>query len=152
MISIRQARPADAETILAFQMAMAEEVEDVRLDPKTVAAGVRAVLDDPTRGRYWLAEVDGQVAGGLLVTPEWSDWRNGTVLWLQSVYVRPAFRRRGVFRRLFEHVRGLIARDDALKGLRLYVDRRNALARQIYADLGLDGEHYQTYEWMKARS
>ena len=149
MIRIRQATPEDAEALVAFQLAMALEVEKVHLDGPTLAAGVRAALADPAKGPYWLAEVDGRVAGCMQVTTEWSDWRNGTILWMQSVYVLPEFRRRGVFGSLFRHVRGIVQRDDSLKGLRLYVDRRNAAAQRTYEALGMDGEHYRMYEWLK---
>ena len=149
MIHIRQAAPEDAETIIAFQTAMAEEVEHTQLDRPTLAAGVRAELADPALGPYWLADIDGEVAGCMQVTPEWSDWRNGTIWWIQSVYVRPESRGRGVFKRLFSHVRAMVETNHAYKGLRLYVDKRNARAQQIYEKLGLDGDHYRMYEWLK---
>ena len=149
MIHIRQAGPEDAETIIGFQMAMAEEVEHTRLDRPTITAGVRAELADPALGPYWLAEIDGEVVGCMQITPEWSDWRNGTIWWIQSVYVRPESRGRGVFKRLFNHVRQMVEANDAYKGLRLYVDSRNVRAQRIYEKLGLDGEHYKMYEWLK---
>jgi len=149
MIRVRQAGPEDAETIIAFQMAMAKEVEQIDLDRATLAAGVRAGLADPSLGPYWLAEIDGAVVGCLQTTPEWSDWRNGTVWWIQSVYVRPDRRGRGVFRGLFAHVRARVEADDAARGLRLYVDTRNTRARRLYEKLGLDGDHYRMYEWLK---
>lgn len=128
---------------------MAHETENLTLDEHTVAAGVRTVLDDSARGRYWMAELDGQLVGCLLALPEWSDWRNGTVLWIHSVYVRPEFRRRGVFRALYRHLARIVERDASLKGLRLYVDKGNLAARKTYEALGMDGEHYQLYEWLK---
>jgi GNAT superfamily N-acetyltransferase len=149
VIRIRPAREADAETIVDFQIRMARETEDLHLDAATASEGVRAVFAEPARGRYWLAEVDGQVAACLLTVPEWSDWRNGTVLWIHSLYVRPEFRRRGIFARLYGHLREMVEADTALKGLRLYVDRTNAAARKAYEAMGMDGEHYQTYEWLK---
>ncbi len=149
MIYIRQAGPDDADVIVGFQMAMAREVEDTELDPATIAAGVRTELADPALGPYWLAEIAGEVAGCMQVTPEWSDWRNGTIWWIQSVYVRPACRGRGVFKRLFSHVKQMVADNDAYKGLRLYVDKRNVRAQRVYEKLGMDGEHYHMYEWLK---
>src|SRR6185503_20699634 len=101
---IREARSGDAETLARFNEAMALETEGLRLEPAVIRAGVRAVLADPARGRYFVAERAGAVAGALLITYEWSDWRNATFLWLQSVYVDPAERGRGVFTRLFRHV------------------------------------------------
>ena len=128
---------------------MALETEDLRLDPPTVAAGVRAVFDDPTRGRYLLAEIDAEVVASLLTIPEWSDWRNGTVLWIHSLYVRPEFRRGGVYRAMHEHLRRRVETDDSLKGLRLYVETDNAAAISAYESLGMDGEHYRLYEWLQ---
>ncbi len=149
MIPIRQAIPADAETIIGFQIAMAAEVEDTELDRATITAGVQAELADPDLGPYWLAEIDGEIAGCMQVTPEWSDWRNGTIWWIQSVYVRPEFRGRGIFKRLFNHVKQMVADNDAYKGLRLYADKRNERAQRVYEKLGMDGEHYHMYEWLK---
>ena len=148
-IHVRPAAGRDHHTIVAFQRRMAHETENLTLDETTVAVGVRTVLEEPARGCYWLAELDGQVVGCLLTLPEWSDWRNGTVLWIHSVYVRPEFRRRGVFRALYRHVARIVERDASLKGLRLYVDRRNLAACKTYEALGMDGEHYQLYEWLK---
>jgi GNAT superfamily N-acetyltransferase len=110
---------------------------------------VQRVFDEPSIGRYWLAEADGDVVGCLLILPEWSDWRNGTVLWIHSLYVRPDHRRRGVFRALYEHLRGVVEADESLKGLRLYVEKANAAARRAYEAVGMDGEHYRLYEWLK---
>ena len=124
-------------------------VQGLNVDSQVKFRGVQAVLADPAKGEYWLAELDGQVVGCLLLLPEWSDWRNGTVLWIHSVYVRPEYRRRGVFRRLYEHVKAMVEADDYLKGLRLYVDRNNTAAKRAYEALGMDGQHYQVYEWMK---
>ena len=89
MIHVRPGEARDIERIVEFQLRLARETEDVRLDRATVTLGVRAVIEDPAKGRYWLAEEDGEVAGCLLTLPEWSDWRNGTVLWIHSLYVRP---------------------------------------------------------------
>ena len=146
---VRPARPDDAETMAGFQRVMASETEGVRLDPQTVAAGVRAVFDDPRKGRYWVVEDDGQVVASLLTTPEWSDWRNVTVWWIQSLYVRPEYRRRGTFRMLYEHLRELVAADPGLLGIRLYVATGNAAAQRAYEAMGMDGEHYRLFEWME---
>ena len=151
MIDIRPGKLADIETIVDCQLRMAAESEGLELDRETVARGVRRVFDEPSIGRYWLAEADGDVVGCLLVLPEWSDWRNGTVLWIHSLYVRPGHRRRGVFRALYEHLRGVVEADESLKGLRLYVEKANAAARRAYEAVGMDGEHYRLYEWLKPR-
>jgi GNAT superfamily N-acetyltransferase len=128
---------------------MAVETEDLALDPGTVGAGVRAVFDDPGKGEYWVAEEDGAVVGCLLLTPEWSDWRNGRVLWIQSVYVVPGARGRGVFRHLYDAVRRRVEADLSLMGLRLYVDRRNTAAQRVYEAVGMSQEHYVLFEWLR---
>lgn len=148
-VEIRAARPGDAATIVGFQLRMARETEDLGLDPDTVTRGVEAVLADPGKGAYWIAESAGRIMGCLLTTFEWSDWRNGTILWIQSVYVLPESRGRGVYRALYEHLKGRVEADPGLKGLRLYVDRRNTAAQRVYERLGMTSEHYLTYEWLK---
>jgi len=148
MIHVRAGSQGDVDTIVAFQLRLARETEDLRLDRASVAQGVRAVVEDAAKGRYWLAEEDGRVLGCLLTVPEWSDWRNGTVLWIHSLYVRPESRRRGVFRSLYRHLRRMVEEDDSLKGLRLYVNRRNAAAKKVYEAMGMDGQHYEMFEWL----
>ncbi|MBW8874834.1 MAG: GNAT family N-acetyltransferase [Acidobacteria bacterium] len=128
---------------------MARETEGLELDRDTVVRGVAAVLADAAKGSYWLAERAGRIAGSLLTTREWSDWRDGTVLWIQSVYVVPEERGRGVYRALYEHLKRRVEEDPALKGLRLYVDRRNAAAQRVYERLGMTREHYELFEWLK---
>lgn len=130
-------------------MAMARETESIELNRFVCTRGVEAVFEDHNLGRYFMAEVDGDVAGVLLVTPEWSDWRNGIVWWIQSVYVRPEFRRRGVYAGLYQHVKTIASNHEMIKGIRLYVDRRNTAAQEVYRRLGMNGEHYQVFEWMK---
>jgi len=148
-IHIRLALSGDAGTIAELQVRMASETEDLELDRETVGRGVQAVLDNPRKGEYWIAEAGGQVVGCLMVTPEWSDWRNGTVLWVQSLYVLPEMRGQGVYRRLYEHLQGRIAASSDLKGIRLYVDKRNTAAQRVYQRLGMSREHYELFEWMK---
>ncbi len=148
-ISYRDATRHDAAAIIDFQRAMARETEDLELDPEVVGRGVHGVFDDPTRGRYFVAARDGEVVASLMITPEWSDWRNGMVWWIQSVYVVPALRKQRVYAGLYEHVQRLVRGDDSIKGIRLYVDRRNVAAQAVYARLGMNGEHYQVFEWMK---
>jgi GNAT superfamily N-acetyltransferase len=148
-MQIRRGTPEDAETLVGFQLLMAFETEALRLDRATVSAGVGAVFEDPARGTYWVAEVDGQVVGSLLATPEWSDWRNATVWWIQSLYVREEFRRQGVFRRLFQHLRDLVEANGSLTGLRLYVEKGNLTAKRAYEAMGMDGRHYDMFEWME---
>jgi ribosomal protein S18 acetylase RimI-like enzyme len=148
-VTIRPARPEDAATIVAFQLAMAWESEQLALDAATLTAGVQAVFEQPVRGRYFVAEDGPQVIGCLLTTYEWSDWRNGTVVWIQSVYVIPEARGRGIYRRLYERVRGEVEARDDWKGVRLYVERRNTGAQAVYERLGMTKEHYDLFEWLK---
>lgn len=145
----RPARIEDASPIAEFQIAMATETEDLQLDRDTCQRGVTAVFENPAHGRYFVAEKDGAVIASLLITYEWSDWRNGLVWWIQSVYVVPAERGRGVFAGLYGYLRDQAIADPNLRGIRLYADRRNTRAHQVYTRLGMDGGHYLVFEWMK---
>ncbi len=148
-LQIRPGRPGDAGTIAELQVRMARETEDLELDRETVGRGVRTVLDDPGKGEYWIAEAEGRVVGCLMVTPEWSDWRDGTLLWVQSLYVLPEARGQGVYRRLYEHLMSRVEATPRLMGIRLYVDKRNVTAQRVYERLGMSREHYELFEWMK---
>ena len=149
MLTIRTAEPSDASTIVEFQIRMAHESEDLDLDRDTVTQGVNAVFEDPLKGEYLLAEEHGKPVGVLLCLKEWSDWRNGTVLWIHSLYVIPPARRRGVFTTLYRHLKQRVEKSPALKGLRLYVEKGNSAARKAYRGLGMTDEHYRLYEWLK---
>lgn len=149
MTSYRAARRDDAEAIAAFQEAMARETEGLSLDGPTVRRGVRAVFDDPSKGVYHVAEDGGAVVASLLVTYEWSDWRDGVVWWIQSVYVAPEARGKKVYSGLYASVKAAAWADPKVRGLRLYVDNRNAAARKVYEALGMDGGHYSVFEAMK---
>ncbi|MFW6257372.1 MAG: GNAT family N-acetyltransferase [Prolixibacteraceae bacterium] len=146
---VREAAKEEYNCIVEFQLAMAIETEDISLDRATVEKGVKAVLADDTRGRYYVAEIEGRIAGSLLTTYEWSDWRNGTILWIQSVYVLPEFRRRGVYRNLYSHVKKMVLLDNRLNGIRLYADKSNKAAHETYRKLGMMDDHYVTFEWLK---
>ncbi|MBW8324138.1 MAG: GNAT family N-acetyltransferase [Prolixibacteraceae bacterium] len=146
---IRQAKETDAASIVAFQLAMAWETEQLQLHEPTVTKGVSAVFSDPSKGTYYVAETEGKVVGSLLTTFEWSDWRNGTVLWIQSVYVMPEFRKRSIFSRMYNHIQEKVAANADLRGIRLYADKTNVPAHGVYEHLGMTSEHYQMYEWMK---
>jgi ribosomal protein S18 acetylase RimI-like enzyme len=148
MITIRKATPEDAEAIIYFQLNMAWETEMMRLVPEVVTKGVHAVFEDSSRGQYYVAENDSNRIASLLVTYEWSDWRNCSVWWLQSVYVVPEFRRRGVFRKMYDYVKHL-AVEQNIAGLRLYVETKNSIAQKTYEALGMSSEHYSFYEWMR---
>jgi GNAT superfamily N-acetyltransferase len=148
--TIRAARVDDAARLAAWAIAMAWETEHKALDPQTVGRGVRAVFEQPARGRYFIAEriVDDRVAsvGTLMLTHEWSDWRCGDWWWIQSVYVDPTHRRSGVYRALYEHVHALALAAPDVCGLRLYVERDNANAQRTYMSLGMRDAGYAMYE------
>ena len=148
MTTIRKATPEDASIIIDFQLKMAWETEQLRLVPEIIVKGVNAVFDDPSRGMYWVAENDSVVVASLLITYEWSDWRNCNVWWFQSVYVLPDFRRSGIFRSMYLHIKDE-ADKQGVAGLRLYVERNNSRAQQTYEALGMISGHYTMYEWLK---
>ena len=134
--AIRPATLDDLETVVDFNLRLAAETEDTELDRETVRRGVRALLADPAHGAYYVACQDG-IIGQMMHTREWSDWRNGDIWWIQSVYVHPDHRRRGVCRALYEQLKALAASDPGVVGLRLYVERENAVAQATYAGLGM---------------
>ena len=148
-MNVRNATVADASVIADFQLKMALETEELFLDPVVVKAGVAAVFADSSKGYYFVAEDAGVVVASLMITCEWSDWRNGLVWWFQSVYVMPEFRRRGVFVQMYHHVKKQVEASADVRGLRLYVDKRNIVAQKVYTRLGMNGSHYDTYEWMR---
>lgn len=145
-IAIRPARPNDHETIVEFNALLAAETEGRTLDSDTLRAGVARVLAEPALGRYFVAERAGNVAGQLMITYEWSDWRNGLFWWLQSVYVPAAHRRQGVFRALYRHVEAAARAEPGCCGLRLYVDERNRAAQDVYRALGMVPAGYRILE------
>ena len=143
---IRDARPDDAETVVRFNQYMALETERRRLDEELISAGVSRVLSDATKGRYFIAELEGEIAGQLMITYEWSDWRNGDFWWIQSVFVREDMRRRGVFSALFRHVQELVETNPDVCGLRLYAERENEAAKAVYVKLGMRETVYDMFE------
>jgi ribosomal protein S18 acetylase RimI-like enzyme len=148
-MTIRDATPIDIPSIIDFQLKMALETENLTLDIGTLARGVDQLFRDSSRGKYYVAEQDGEIAGCLMTTFEWSDWRDGQVLWIQSVYIPEKFRGQGVYKKLYLHIQERVMDDPGLKGIRLYVDRANRDAQLVYEKLGMNGDHYQVFEWMK---
>jgi len=153
-IRIRAAHAADATLIADWNAAMALETEGKRLDPATVHAGVASGIADPTKSRYFIAMEDAATAGAetigvpvgtLMLTTEWSDWRNGNWWWIQSVYVPDAHRRKGVFSALYRHVESLAKETPGVIGLRLFVERENENAQRTYEALGMKDEGYKMY-------
>src|SRR5437763_2984015 len=149
IMRIRLAQRRDAPALIAFNSAMALETEGKVLYPEVIGAGVRRLLARPGSGFYIVAERNGEVIGALLVTKEWSDWRNGDFWWIQSVYVRREFRRRGIYSRLYRHVQVLAAKDRAVCGFRLYVERSNRCAQATYRAAGMQRTHYLVFEALK---
>lgn len=143
---IRPAQFADWPVIADFNTRLAEETEGKRLEPGTIAQGVRTLLSQPQHGRYFLACIEERVVGQIMHTREWSDWRNGEIWWLQSVYVLSEFRQRGVFRALFAHLQSLAQASPDVVGLRLYVEEHNTRAQEAYLTLGLKRAGYTVME------
>jgi ribosomal protein S18 acetylase RimI-like enzyme len=145
-ITVRPARQDDVSLMARWAEAMAMETEDKQLDGAVVRRGIQRALDDPARGRFFIAESAGRPVGTLMLTPEWSDWRDGWWWWIQSVYVDIDFRRRGVYRALYAHVLALAQADPEVRGLRLYVEEENTNARRTYEFLGMKHAGYAMYE------
>lgn len=147
-ITLRDAEARDAGRLVQFNCALARETEALTLDPAVVAHGVDGMLGHPQRGFYVVAEAGGEVIGSLMITSEWSDWRAGHIWWLQSVYVAPPWRRRGVYRRLYEHVRSRARAQGSIRGLRLYVESGNLAAQDAYRSVGMSPTSYLVFEEM----
>jgi GNAT superfamily N-acetyltransferase len=151
-VNIRDARPDDCNTIIEFNSMLSAETEDTLLDRVVLSQGVERLLADPSLGRYFLAEDDDdRIVGQLAHTMEWSDWRNGMIWWLQSVYVLESCRGQGVFRALFEHLRTLAQASPDVCGLRLYIERNNQDAMAVYRSLSMDDAGYLVMQSMLQR-
>ena len=147
MYTTRPAVAEDAETIARYNQAMAQETEGKTLDLTTLSRGVQRVFDEPAHGRYLVAQADtGEVVACLMITYEWSDWRDAQVWWVQSVFVHPEHRRRGIFKQLYHAVKQLGEAAGGVCGYRLYVERDNTRAQQTYEGLGMSRTHYLMYE------
>lgn len=152
-ISIRLADARDLETLVQFNQAMARETEAKELDQDVLTAGVKNLLGNNQHGFYVVAEQSDsksiEVIGSLMVTYEWSDWRNGLFWWIQSVYIKPRFRRRGIYRQLYRFVKELARREQDVRGFRLYVEKENHIAQRTYEQLGMAETHYLMYEELR---
>jgi ribosomal protein S18 acetylase RimI-like enzyme len=149
MVTVRDAHKKDINSIVEFQINMAEETENLILHEDVITPGVEAVFDDHNKGRYFVAEYEDDIAGSLLITYEWSDWRNGMVLWIQSVYVKTEYRGKAIFKAFYKHIQKIMNDNpEEYKGIRLYVDKTNIGAQKVYDAVGMNGNHYQMYEWM----
>lgn len=145
-ISVRRATRDDLTTIVEFNLAMATESEDRSLVPSVLTRGVTHLFEEPADGFYLMGEVDGSAAGSLMVTYEWSDWRNGRFWWIQSVYVLPQFRRKAVYSKMHDWVRTAAIGNTSACGIRLYVEKQNIGAQATYQSLGMIATHYDLYE------
>jgi hypothetical protein len=147
--TVRDAVAEELEIITEFQLAMALETENVILERSIAKQGVSAVFSDPAKGKYYVVASGNDIIASMLTTPEWSDWRNRNILWIQSVYVMPPYRMKGAFKTLYRHIENIVIKDSNIGGLRLYVDKSNLSAQVVYSRLGMNGEHYKVFEWMK---
>ena len=145
-ILIRPATLADAEIIARFNAAIALETEHLTLNPHRLLKGVQAVLTDSSKGFYIVAEADGSIVGQIMITYEWSDWRNGVFWWIQSVYVEPAYRKQKIFSQLYHTIEQMATDDGTVCGVRLYVERANTRAQTVYENLGMHPTVYEMYE------
>lgn len=148
-MQVRKATKKDINAIVDFQLKMAAETEGIELNSDIVLKGVTAVIEDEWKGQYYVTEINEKVVASLLTTFEWSDWRNGTILWIQSVYVLENFRRRGVYRNMYSHIKNMVLNNPKLNGIRLYADKSNTAAHKTYQELGMNHDHYITFEWLK---
>lgn len=145
-VEVLKAESGDVFILVEFNLKMARETENRELDPEILLAGVRGVFENPGRGFYLVAKNGDQVVGSLMVTKEWSDWRNADFWWVQSVYVMPAFRKQGVFRKLYETVRKMALAEKDVCGCRLYVEKDNEAAQAAYERRGFRETHYRLFE------
>jgi ribosomal protein S18 acetylase RimI-like enzyme len=150
-VILRTSTKSDLTTIVSFNTAMAKETEGKSLADTAIRPGVLALLEDPSKGFYVLAEENSEIIGQLMVTREWSDWRNGDFWWIQSVYVLPEFRGKGVYRAMHEKIINMAETEDKVCGIRLYVDKDNSSAQEVYNKLGMEKSHYVMFEedWSK---
>ena len=145
-INIRVAQPADVRLLVKFNQLMAWETEQKQLDEDILTKGVSALIVDENKGFYLVAEQNDIVVGSLMVTTEWSDWRNGVFWWVQSVYITPDFRRQGIYAQLYAQVKTLAEQQHNVCGFRLYVEKENIIAQKTYESLGMQPTHYFMYE------
>lgn len=145
-MEIRFAEPRDIQSLVDFNQAMAMETEGKTLDSAILSKGVAAVFDDDRRGFYVVAEDESRIIGGLLVTYEWSDWRNGWFWWIQSVYVIPEYRGKGIYSLMYRYIKEEASKRGDVCGYRLYVEKENIHAQKVYEKLGMDETYYLMYE------
>lgn len=145
-MKIRTAERSDVDSLVDFNLAMALETEGKSLDARVLKSGVEAVFDDPHKGFYVVAEAEGAIVGGLLITFEWSDWRNKWFWWIQSVFILPANRGRSLYRQMYDFVKSMADQTGNVAGFRLYVEHDNENARRVYERVGMNRSHYDLFE------
>jgi ribosomal protein S18 acetylase RimI-like enzyme len=148
-MNIRRAVPSDSKALAEFNTSMARETEGIELIPSVIGSGVKAMIENPQMGFYLVVEDEGKIQASLMVTTEWSDCRNGLFWWIQSVYVNQQYRRQGLYRKLYEHVKSLAEAENHVCGFRLYVKHDNQIAQKTYRTLGMDETSYKMYEELK---
>jgi len=146
---IKVSDPKYAEFIASSQVKMALETEDYKLNYDTVLKGVKTAISDPNKGIYYIVEIDKKPISCLFTVLEWSDWRSKSVLWIHSVYVLKEFRGQGIYKFMYQSLKDKVQKSDELAGIRLYVDKRNTNALEVYNKLGMESEHYSLCEWLK---
>ena len=144
---IRKGQIKDIDVIAKYNIAMALETENKVLDNETITNGVSSIIKDKSKGQYWVMEIDSILVGQLMVTYEWSDWRNGMMWWIQSVYVEPHYRRRGVYSSLYNNLVKMAKLDSSCCGIRLYVEKENYKAQDTYKSLGMKNAGYEIMEF-----
>lgn len=147
---VRKATTEDIAFIVHCQMNMAMETEALELDKEILEKGVEAIIEDSNKGEYFIEFSEEGNRGMLLITKEWSDWRNAWIWWIQSVFVLDSFREQKVYTNLYQYVKKIATENKEVRGIRLYVDKTNTKAQKVYSKLGMNGEHYATFEWMKS--
>jgi GNAT superfamily N-acetyltransferase len=145
-LSVRLSVPSDVSIIAEFNAAIAKETEGIELDRERLRKGVEAILADLSKGLYYIVESNRIIVGQLMITYEWSDWRNATFWWIQSVYVRPEYRRQGVFLTLYRYIESIAKLRGDICGIRLYVEKENDRAQKTYQALGMKHSHYEMME------
>lgn len=146
---IREANINDVEKIIENNYNLAFQTENKKLNLESLRKGVENLIKDESKGKYFVYILDGEIRGQLMITKEWSDWRNGDIWWIQSVYVEKEYRKKGIFKELYEFVENIVKRDENICGLRLYVEKDNEVAKEVYNKMGMKDAGYMIYELMK---
>jgi len=149
-MKIRRAVLSDGKALAEFNAKMAKETEDIELIPAVIRSGVEAMIKNSQLGFYLVVEDAGKIQASLMITTEWSDWRNGLFWWIQSVYVNENYRRQGLYRKLYESIKGMAEAEKQVCGFRLYVEHDNHIAQKTYRSLGMDETGYKMYEELKS--